>query len=341
MIFLVAFQSDYELLWAIPQDQQQQAAAANFESAPLPVYSDESSVPQPPPPPYTTHASIGEISVHRSYHNEASLDHGAAMLFDGSQLQHLTQVETVHEHDNVVSHDVLSALTYENEVQSQNIYHPAAFDDPQQVTEQATLPPPLSWLPASLPPHEQFNGQSELPTAVTNYPLATSTPTSSLSELNTVPNNTTDIFIRNGLLPAPPAMSLSPPKTSTPTSELPGNTTNVFVNGLPPAPAPAKKCGVPLLRPIRPKNLSAPNLFVSYPSPPPSDNDILNNTVPRISRLPPLRRKTAPNLPEIPQYLFNEDQGSKLRPLPRSVSACETIREVTSCETSTESANNS
>jgi len=316
LYFLVAFHSDYEQLWAIPQDQQQAAAAeavANFESAPLPIYSDQLTVPPPPPPPYTTHASIGEISIHRSYHNEPSLDHEAAVILDGNQLQHFTQpgeVDTVYntEHENAVSS---CALTCENGVQSQNIHHP---NDTEQVTEQTVLPPPLSWLPAPMPPHEQFNVQSDQ-MAVPNHPIATSTPTPSLSELNSIPN-TTDISIRNGLQPAaPPAVSPSPPK-----------------------------CGVPLLRPIRPKNFSAPNLFVSYPSPPPPDsNDILNNTMPRMSRLPPLRRKTAPNLPEISHQLFNEDQMLKLQSLPQSMSAFEAIREVNSCEISTEprSLNNS
>ena len=268
------------------------------------------TVPPPPPPPYTTHASIGEISIHRSYHNEPSLDHEAAVILDGNQLQQFTQPgETArsNEHNNAVGHDISSALTHENGVQSQNINHPAELDDTEQVTEQTVLPPPLSWLPAQMPPHDV---QSDL-MAVTNHPIATSTPTPSLSELDSIPN-TTDIFIRNELQPAAPsAVSPSPPKH-----------------------------GVPLLRPIRPKNFSAPNLFVSYPSPPPPDNDILNNTMPRMSRLPPLRRKTAPNFPEI-SHLFNEDQTSKLRPLPRSMSACEAIREVNSCEASTESVNNS
>jgi len=309
--FFIAFQSDYEQLWAIPQDQQQQAIAAavtaNFESDPLPIHSDQLTVP--PPPPYTTHASIGEISIHRSYHNESSLNHEAAMMFDGTQPG---EVEIVHNdgQDNTVRHDVSSAVTHENGVQS---HHPVAeLDDSQQVTEQTVLPPPLSWLPAPLLPHEQCNVQIDS-MAVTNHPIATSTPTLSLSELNSIPN-TTDIFIRDGSPPAaPPAMSLSPPK-----------------------------CGVPVLRPIRPKNLSAPNLFVSCPSPPPSDNDILNNTMPRMSRLPPLRRKTAPNLSEITHHLYNEDQALKLQPLSHSMSACETIREATaSCEASTDSVNNS
>lgn len=310
--------SDYEQLWAIPQDQQQLATAVtSIESTPMPVYSNQQSIPAPPPPPpYTTHASIGEISIHRSYHHEMSLDQEAAMVVDGSQLcQQLPsqpgEVETVNEHDNAVSHDVSSALVHETELQAQSIgYHPIGLDDPQQVTEQMVFPPPLALLPATLilPPHVQ----TELPaTMIANHPLATSTPTSSLSELNTLPN-TADIFIRNELPPAPPATSQSPPKH------------------------------VPLLRPIRPKHFSAPNLFVSYPSTPAPENDMLSNTMPRMSRLPPLRRKTAPNLPEIPHHIFNEDQTLKSRPYPRSVSACETIREVTSCsEASTESVNNS
>ena len=53
----------------------------------------------------------------------------------------------------------------------------------------------------------------------------------------------------------------------------------------------------PMLRPLRAQNFSAPNLFATYPPPSTTTHEIdstLNNTLPRIGRLPPLRRK--PNL---------------------------------------------
>ena len=62
---------------------------------------------------------------------------------------------------------------------------------------------------------------------------------------------------------------------------------------------------IPMLRPIRAQNFSAPNLFATYP--PPSDtthetDSTLNNTLPRVGRLPPLRRK--PNLTDnSPRYV--------------------------------------
>lgn len=54
---------------------------------------------------------------------------------------------------------------------------------------------------------------------------------------------------------------------------------------------------IPTLRPIRAQNFSAPNLFATYPPLSATTHEMdstLNNTLPRVGRLPPLRRK--PNL---------------------------------------------
>lgn len=90
-------------------------------------------------------------------------------------------------------------------------------------------------------------------------PQATSTPTQFLNELQVSANS--NIFVK----------SLTPSPT----------------NNLPPINKP-----IPSLRPIRMQNLSAPNLFESYPPPVRHDVDpMLNNTIPRMGYLPPLRRK--------------------------------------------------
>ena len=137
---------------------------------------------------------------------------------------------------------------------------------------------------------------------------------------------------------------LHPLATSTPThdqcSELQVST-NIFVKSLTTSPQnnnlPPINKSIPLLRPIR---TSAPDLFATYPPPvtmATRDIDSLNNTIPRMGRLPPLRRK--PNSSHynrslsdggwpVPFYDYNRTLSHSI-----SVGECEPISEV-SCEPS-------
>ena len=116
-----------------------------------------------------------------------------------------------------------------------------------------------------------------------NHPLSSSTPPPSLHELQGSPHM--NMFVKS-LTPLPV-----------------GDTADSLT--------PAIK-SIPLLRPIRTQNLSAPNLFASYPPPAAAMHDsTLNNTLPRVGRLPPLRRKYTGNLTgnSSPRHLRSRSDG--------------------------------
>lgn len=220
----VVLQGGYEELWAIPHDQLQLSTEeCPTETASPPSYHNYTA----PPPPYTAHARLGEVSIQRSY------------LYDPSQ-----ECDVITDDNLLVENEpttVMGQLDEEYSIDDNVVVHDNYLSTEQQVAtgngEQ------MSHFPST-----QFH---------VDHPLATSTPTSSLSELQVSPN--INVFVKS-LAPLPQSNNLPPIKS------------------------------IPLLRPIRSQNLSAPNLFTSY-SPPASHDPPLNNTLPRTGRLPPLRRK--------------------------------------------------
>ena len=148
-----------------------------------------------------------------------------------------------------------------------------------------------------------------------------------------------------------------PLAASTPSSSLNGLhlDSSMFVKSLTPLAqnnnlSPVKP--VPMLRPIRPQNFSAPNLFATYPPPSATAHEIdstLNNTLPRVGRLPPLRRK--PNvMNDSPRHMRSLSDSRLLSPfydnyrtLSHSVSAgeYEPISEVSHEPSSNETIDNS
>ena len=271
-----ALQGGYEGLWEIPLDQVQSSSPAECSSeatAGPPSYNHTA-----PPPPYTAHARLGEVSIHRSYH------------YDPTGQEHV--VGDSNQRDDHI--DPAAMMGWINDDQNDATRHidPSYVEQrvPMETSEQETF-------------HEEQSNISQ-------HPLATSTPTSSLHEL---------------LLPANSNIFIKP--------LLPLN------NNLLPVKA------IPRLRPIRPQTLSAPNLFVSS-RPPLAAHDhgidsTLNNTLPRVGgHLPPLRRK--PNMTcNSPRHVRSLSDGRISSPyydntLSRSLSAageCEPISEV-SCEPS-------
>ena len=272
-----ALQGDYEGLWEIPLDQVQPSPA---ECSSEPTASPPSYNHTAPPPPYTAHARLGEVSIHRSYHYDPpAQDH---VIGDNDQRGDTDQAAMMggwisDDHNDATRHTDPS-------------YH-VEQQVPMETSEQETY-------------HEEQSN-------INQYPLATSTPTSSQCELQHSANS--NIFIK-------PLLPLN--------------------NNLPPVKA------IPRLRPIRPQTLSAPNLFVSS-HPPLAAHDIdstLNNTLPRVGHLPPLRRK--PNMTyNSPRHVRSLSDGQVSSPyydnaLSRNMSATgeyEAISEV-SCEPSSNDA---
>jgi len=273
----VALQSGYEELWAIRDDQLQPSAEeCPTETASPPSYHNHTA----PPPPYTAHARLGEVSIHRSYHYDPSQDS-----------------DVIADDNLLVENESTTVVGWLDEGQDNT--HGSYSSTEQQVTTENGEQ--ISHFPST-----QFHE---------DHPLVTSTPTSSLSELRVSPN--INMFVK----------SLAPLSQN---------------NNLPPIKP------IPLLRPIR---SSAPNLFTSH-DPPLSHDPLLNNTLPRTGRLPPLRRKlncsgVMDNSPCHSRSL--SDGGLQLsfydnhRTLSRTVSAgeCEPISEVSLEQSSNETINNS
>ena len=149
--------------------------------------------------------------------------------------------------------------------------------------------------------------------------------------------------------PGPLAADLLATSTPDPSS-LNGHSPNSswFVNSctLPPVKP------MPMLRPIRAENFSAPNLFTTYSQQAAGTHEIegsaLNNTLPRVSRLPPLRRKSD-MMNNSPRHTRSLSDGRLLlfcnnhRSLSHSISAgeCGAISEVSHEPSSNETIDNS
>ena len=224
MSTVAALQSGYEGLWEIPHDQVQQQSSSSPE-CPSETASPPSYNHTAPPPPYTAHARLGEVSIHRSYHYEPPPQENE--LITGSH----------HDHAAVDS-------SWLNDTTQEVIDNVSMRDDAEQQVAMDTS--------------GQTSVYDDQPN-VDHHPLVTSTPSSSLHELQHSTNS--NIFVKS-LSPLPQSSNLPPVKA------------------------------IPRLRPIRPQALSAPNLFASYPPPVTCEMDSpLNNTLPRVGHLPPLRRK--------------------------------------------------
>lgn len=232
-----------------------------------------------PPPPYTAHARLGEVSIHRSYHYEPPPDQNDPISDDG-QLVDNGQATVGWSSD----------IAQEYNVSDDN---DATRNDTSYIEQQVAIEN-----------SEQTSYYEEQPSD-TRCPLATSTPSSSQHELS--PNSA--MFVKS-LVPLPQNSSLQPVKA------------------------------IPRLRPIRPQALSAPNLLT--PHPPPATHEPLNNTLPRMGHLPPLRRKlNYPNMTNSPHHVRSLSEGRLPSPfhnhqmLSRSISTgeYEPISEV-SCEPS-------
>ena len=147
--------------------------------------------------------------------------------------------------------------------------------------------------------------------------------------------------------PCPLATDVLATSTPDPSSSLNGlfPNSNLFVKSftLPPVKP------MPMLRPIRAENFSAPNLFTTYSHRSAEiEGSVLNNTLPRVGRLPPLRRKSdaMSNSPRHTRslsdsrlpLLYNNHQT-----ISRSISAgeCAVISEVSHEPSSTETIDNS
>ena len=210
-------------MWEIPRDQVQSSPA---DCSSEPTASPPSYNHTAPPPPYTAHARLGEVSIHRSYHYDPPVQEDHLISDDSQGGEQATMGWLADEHNDGTMYNDPSYV--EQQV-------------PMETSEQASF-------------HEELSN-------INHCPMATSTPTSSLRELQLSTNS--NMFVK-------PLLPMS--------------------NNLPPVKA------IPRLRPIRPQTLSAPNLFVS-PHPSLVTHEIdstLNNTLPRVGHLPPLRRK--PNM---------------------------------------------
>lgn len=243
-------------MWAIPHDQQSSPAEYSTETASPPSYNHTA-----PPPPYTAHARLGEVSIHRSYPYEPPLQ----------------EDDLISDNDGGGSHIIEGWLEHSGHDNDASSY----VEEPVETGESTSL----------------HDNQPAV------YPLATSTPSPSLNEL-----------------------------------QLPLNSV-MFVKSLTSSNLPPVK-PIPMLRPIRAQNLSAPNLFASYPPPGVAthENDqSLNNTLPRMARLPPLQRKL-----HYPHHVRSLSDGRLPssqycnRTLSHSMSTgeCEPISEQLSCEPS-------
>ena len=205
-------------------DQQSSTAECSIETASPPSYNHTA-----PPPPYTAHARLGEVSIHRSPLQEDNVI-GDYLLVDNAINQTWLD-DSVQEHDVSDNDGMYDGNSYtEEQVTAENsgeISHQSFHEDQPDIS-----------------------------------PLAASTPSASTNGLH-LSSPTSSMFVK----------SFTPLEQNN--SQLP------LVKP------------VPMLRPIRAQHFSAPNLFATYP-PPAATHEIdstLNNTLPRVGRLPPLRRK--------------------------------------------------